>query len=104
MVPAVSVKDVVVVFSDLELIKRDQEKIKVRTIMTNRNINRRFQMEWYGQRIYYHRGGGVRGVITAKFIFIATLTWGADQEHGPSWMDNHSLAIRCLFSASLYKQ
>ena len=37
MVPAVSVKDVVVVFSDLELIKRDQEKIKVRTILTNRN-------------------------------------------------------------------
>ena len=50
MVPAVSVKNVVVVFPNLELIKRDQEKIKVRTIM-NRNINRRFLMEWYGQRI-----------------------------------------------------
>lgn len=37
-----------------------------------------------------HRDYIVKGVITANFIFIATLTWGADQEHGPSWCNNHS--------------
>ena len=37
-------------------------------------------------KTHYDKGGSLQLIVE----IIATLTWGADREHGPSWVINHS--------------